>query len=902
MDFDSLTDDGQQQPSVAKIQPSQQQPLKFDDLESDTEKQDSIGQHLLTVGESAANTILPGAAPLAEAELGKALGTKEFSLESQRARAATHPISNIAGGILGFGSGLGVAGEISAAGKALGLGSGVVAQALKYGLEGLLASGSNEAAKAITSDPGQTAGNAAINIGLSGLIGAGLGGSTSGIRSLWLARNAPKVASALDSASEAINSADVNLPNAAGEFVGAPGAPGIKENAPDIAAALDRQNIKATPALYSSEPLALNTEGNLAERPTFAGVALNKERLAYQNKLSETAASTLDDATGQSQATVGASIKKDISKSLIENLEPIEEGYRGAEKEFKSIPVSDDMKISAIDPIANHDFVRLDPEAASVAKKVSNQIQGIENVSDLKKVRTLIGSQLNAEYGSGQGGGPKAQILQTAKTALSEMRSNALSEAASSGEISPDALENIKSLDAQYGAFQDTIKQLGVEGGLGRSNTARSLLSRFNNLSDESFTKKVFDTGDVRNMQFFKENFPDAFESARKFKLAEIQDAAIDHSQGANGKFSTAKFLNQVRKLDPEALKNVFNPEDWQKLKDIELLHEALPGKQNSSNTSYSMAFSNLLSPKGIVQNLTDTAQYAWLKSLPHLNEAAELAGGDTAAKLGAIHYAANVDKGTNPAAFKSMVDYIRATIKGESALSDGVKNLFDSSKAILPMHLVPDQDARDRLQKQLDLASNPQTALNPSPDAYSSYLPAHGTAHAQILGAATSYLAALKPTQPQMSPLDAKPPINKQAQAKYNRALDIAQQPLMALKYAKDGTLLPQDVHALRTIYPGLHDSIIKKITAGLIDNKGAHIPYNQRVGMNMLISGAPLDSTMTPMSAQAIMHSNASQQQPQAQGGSHKAGTGVALRQVNKVNDLFQTSSQARMAHRNK
>lgn len=885
----------------------------FDSLESDEDKYGGLGSQLGTAAESAASTLSFGTSRGAEALAGKALGIPALSGEAQRGREAQNPISNVVGqvGALVGGGALGSLGAgaeaIAGAGKlaSAGIESKALAGAVRFGVENALIQGGNEVGKLLTNAP-QTVGTAAANIGLAGIMGGVVGGSFGGLSSLWAARNADKVASALDSAGEAIGGQSAT--QSAGEATAADNvAPGdfsaVRQNTQEVLGAGDRLNIKISPEMVASDSLPRTLAGNLAERPSAAGVALAREQNAVASKLSDAAKSTLDDATSQSQASIGSQIKNDLSNTLKSNLEPIEKGYKEIEPTLKAVPVTDDLKLEAIDPIANHDYVKLDPASAGLAKTISGQIESIQNLSDLKKVRTLISSQLNEAYGSGQGSGPRAQILQTAKNSLTEIRGKALKVASINGNIASDALENINGLDAQYAGFQNTLKQLGVEGGLGKANNARALLSRFNDLSDESFTKKVFDTGDTRSLDFFRQNFPDAFDKARRFKLSEIYDNSVDHTLGNSGKFSTAKFLTQVRKLSPEAQQNVFNAEDLQKLRDIETVHEASIGKPNSSNTSYANTFGGFLSPSGLFQNLTDAAQLAWLKSLPHLSEAAELTGGDAAARLGALKFAGNVDKGTNPLAFKSMVDYLRATTRGQSSVSNAVKALFDAGKAVIPSHLIPDQESRDKLDKTLTAFQNPQNASNVA-GVVGHYLPDHATAIAQTSAAASNYLNALKPTQSVTSPLDATPPIDPSAQSKYNRALDVAQQPLMALKYTKDGTLLPQDVATLQTIYPGLHSSLVQKITNQMIEHKaaGGSIPYAQRVSLNMLMGGNPLDGTMTPQAMQSIMHSAAGQTQP-SQEQAHKSQgkqSSATLSQLNKVSSLYQTPLEARAANK--
>jgi hypothetical protein len=861
-----------------------------------------IGSQVGTALESGASTASFGLSRALENYGGKALGLPDLSFKSQEAREQANPISSTVGGIGAFVTGIGAGGIIPKIGSAVsdGIASKVVSGAVKYGIEGALAGADNETAKLVMNAP-DSVGQAAVNIGLSGLIGAGIGSAGGKIGSLWSATKGPEVGAALDSAADAIYGSTPDAAAAKAQMLDLgqgistpiPNAAKVAEDAYDL-------DVKLPTGTLLGENLPRNVASNLAERPSIAGVALNRERTAAAKQLAEAAQSTLEDASSDSAATVGAANKSDVIDTLKENYQPIKDEFQALEPEFKKARVSLGNKIPLVDSLLpeNNDLVRLDKTSAGVASEALEQIGKINNVNDLKTVRTIVNNNLNSLYRSGQGGSNEARVWQTVKNGLTNLRTTSLQDAVSEGTIKPDVLDRIGAVDAQHAAFKDTMRQLGVEGGLGRPNNIEALFQRFNDLSDESFTNRFFDTGDARNLEFSKTTFPEVFERSRQFKLNQIQEASADHTPGNLGKFSTQKFLSQVRKLSPEAQAAVFSPEDLPKIAKIENVHEAIPGLYNTSKTSYAEAFAKLFSPEGIVQNLTDTAQLAWLKALPHLNEAASLAGGDSAAKLGATVTAANLDKGTNPGAFKTMVDYIRATQKGNTALSSAVNGLLEGAKVVIPTHLIPNQESRDKLQKALDFTSNPVNAINGGAD-LGHYLPSHATAVGATTAQATQYLNALKPTQPKMSPLDAPPPVDKEAQYKYNRALDIAEQPLLVLQHVKNGTLQAADVQTLHAIYPALHSTMVQKLTNGLIE-KSPTMPYAQRVSLSNLIGGTPLDSTMTPQSMQAIIQSSVSQQvqrQQNAQGGSKQKKTSAAtLDQLNKVDRLYQTPSEAR------
>lgn len=257
--------------------------------------------------------------------------------------------------------------------------------------------------------------------------------------------------------------------------------------------------------------------------------------------------------------------------------------------------------------------------------------------------------------------------------------------------------------------------------------------------------------------------------------------------------------------------------------------------------------------------------------------------------------------------AAKASVDYLGNVIKGQNLLDSTISKLFSSGSEILAKDLIPTQSSRNLLQKSLDFASVPDNAVQVG-GKIGHYLPSHATAAAETTAAATNLFNSMKPTQPVMNPMDATPPIDKASESNYNRALDIAQQPLLALQHVKKGTLLPQDVQVLRTVFPNLHDAMIGKISTALIQNPDAkqNIPYAQRVSMNMFIGGNPLDGTMTPMAMQSIIHSASPQSQIQAaqtkSGGQRGHSSQSVLSQINKVNALTSTSTQASQINKRK
>lgn len=259
------------------------------------------------------------------------------------------------------------------------------------------------------------------------------------------------------------------------------------------------------------------------------------------------------------------------------------------------------------------------------------------------------------------------------------------------------------------------------------------------------------------------------------------------------------------------------------------------------------------------------------------------------------------LESASHGAAFKSGMDFVVNVVKGDRILSQAAENFFKSGAEIIPKQLMPNMTSRERLNKSLEYASNPNN-LEKVGGSLGHYLPNHATAAASSSAAAVSYFSQLKPKHVQISPLDKPTPSNHFQGSSYNRQLDIAQQPLLVLQHAKNGTLQMQDLKTLNTVYPNL----VPKLARSLYENmsktlsEGKAIPYKQRIGLSMLM-GQPIDSTLTQSAMQTIMMANASQPELQAPQAKTKRVSSSTSKSMDKVNQMYSTPQQSRESRRN-
>jgi len=255
-----------------------------------------------------------------------------------------------------------------------------------------------------------------------------------------------------------------------------------------------------------------------------------------------------------------------------------------------------------------------------------------------------------------------------------------------------------------------------------------------------------------------------------------------------------------------------------------------------------------------------------------------------------------------NSQAMKSSIDFAANSAKGATILNKAAGAFFKSGE-IVPQNLLPDEKSRQRVKSQIAaISGDSQFAKNVGGN-IGHYLPDHAVGAGMIAANAVNYLNTLKPKQTMNNPLDREPAISRVQDQKYNRAIDVAEQPLLVLHHAQKGSLQAQDVQTLNTLYPSLRKEMVSRITESMTNHvsAGNAVPYHQRQSLSMLL-GSPLDSTLALPITQAVMKANGSQQTSQAQAqpqGQHKA-SGKELDQINKVNQIYNTPIEQRLQNK--
>ncbi len=790
IDFDSLQDDSLNAP--VKSEPTgdlKGRAPAFDSLVDDEEKYGSLGQQAITGLEGAAQGVIGPLAPAAERFLG--VPTQDI-----RARAETNPITHGVGEAVGFGGSLlagageakivGSLGEMAA--KAAGVGlegastiSKIASHGIQTGAEMAALQASDEVSKMILQDPNQSLGTAAINVGLSGLMG-GVGGAAIGtISPLWKAS------------------------------VEKMGVPKLLDDA--------KAQYRFRQALPSGDvPTAITEEltGRMGEVDALREQMSNLKGSALERAMPE--------MTAENSAKIDAQVQ-DISNTMTKSIDK----------------ASDNAYLKGAVPKLQQDFQEFLEKVTDPNASFSDKFDAIDSLKRSQQAKARY--NLTAED-TALGSFTKS-TARDLRLALED--SQVWGEAA---EVQKKVNSAIKaSIDAEKDAASKfTSKMLGDR--VADPNKVNTLVNQ--SLKGKAGLKTDIMRNYLDNTQALADTINEIHTSAGlEAPIRLTPTAALDHTLGRSSPGTT---------------------------------------------------LGNWLYDKGLASvagHVGGEAIGAGLGSLVGHPIMGALAGEKMLAPAITSIAKPLMETASHSEAFKGSLEYVLSVMKGERLLNKATQNFFKAGFEVLPPRMIPDMASREKLEKSIEYASNPENAMKIGGN-LGHYLPAHATAAGATAATAINHLKSLKPVKAQASPLDKPAPINKMKQQQYQRALSISQQPLMILQYAKNGTLQNQDISTLQQIYPNLHAKMVDQVYQNMVKTlaDGHDIPYKQRQSLSLLM-GKPMDSTLTTQSMQAIMAANAPktpQQAPQSQ----KKPSRATANSMQKTNKMYATPDQARAASR--
>lgn len=774
------------------------------------------------------------------------------------------------------------------------VGSSAANQAIQFGL---MQSG-DEVSKMFSGapgyeNPGTAAETALTNIGLSTLLG-GAGGAvfTGAISPLWKATIGDRAENFLTALRSRANAETIPL------------AKGLE----DVA-----QYTNIPPELragFSNNPMIKEHYENLINSGTHSGEALRSTLDKFKEDLGSNLQNMFRPEESMTAHEAGEKAKESILAKAEELNSQVGKQYEALNPHNEAIEIPDKDRLKFYDTLIKQgqEFGSKGSASEGLFKNYAERALAQDNLQQLDKLVTEIGSDGYVAYRAGDFEKSKAlgdikeairdfqesQIGKSAEKSALGAGDKTLEEAASIGK---QFVEDRKAARSAYADFMEQMRDIASVGKLGKVKSFSHFQDALEKVPSAKFAEKLFDKKNIEGLNYLKENYPDILQDLISQKKQSMLEAA---TKGQD--FQHNVLLNQFSKLPKEVKDLMFSQEEQKAIDSSYSLLRQSNKVQNPSGTTRAKEMISKHMPAGVGAAVSILTGHNPLVGYL-IGEGAKFLGKDApdAIKLSLLKFLGSTGP-VDGEAWKVASDFINKTYKGQKLMSGAVQNIFKPGAEVLGSKYIPDDKIRNKLDERLkELKVNP-SALLETGGKIGHYLPDQNQALAQTASNATNYLNSLRPDLDKKAPLDSEPKMNAVAKANYNRALDIAEQPLVVLPEIKDGSITQQDVMHLRSLYPALYTQISTQLTQTMIQHlhDDGEIPYKTRLGMALFL-GQPLDSTMTPQSISAMnppggQTPTASQMQQMPSGGHH------SMKNLGKIAQSSMTASQSREVSRNK
>lgn len=572
--------------------------------------------------------------------------------------------------------------------------------------------------------------------------------------------------------------------------------------------------------------------------------------------------------------------------------------YMPAKTTTSTVPGSTSKIVDQLSQLAHTEGWAASP-SSDIMREVNRTIKELplqKTLSDLDNYSKAISDNTKSTLPFGQQT-PLSRAGQMIRKIVEDEKSNVIESKL--GTDAPGTLEMYKDAKAQYSNVAQIRNQIdaslharGSISGYGKAIRAMA------QTDGESVLNRLSGKGDASLLQTLQQHFPETANLVKQYHIDTALEGAA-RKAGPDEAFSAPHLIHNITKMSPEVQQFALPEGAAGKMEAGSTLLNQLKTLSKSFDKNAGGVGHALTKLPGSTLGLV-TGLMSHNPALGILTVLGKHAGSEAsdALRVGLLKWL-STDAPVSGEGFNSMVDMLHNSIKGDAMATKAATNVFRAGADVLPSSKMASDEKRVKFQKILDkLRDNPAPLFNDNNDHLGHYMPDHQVAMGQTMGSVMSYLNSIRPGIQKAGPLDSEIQPSSFQKADYNKALDIANQPLSVLPKIKAGTITPQDIRHLSAMYPALYKSLASKLTDQMAEHlsKDEPVPYKTRMSLSMFLA-QPLDSTMSPYS---IVAAQPLPPQEQPQGGAPGNKPKHSMNSLNKLPSQYQTPSQSRQTDR--
>lgn len=447
----------------------------------------------------------------------------------------------------------------------------------------------------------------------------------------------------------------------------------------------------------------------------------------------------------------------------------------------------------------------------------------------------------------------------------------------------------------QYRDFHTMSNELTDNLGVGNFKGAGTLKDKLEGMAPEDLLKKFSPRGNADAIPFLDKYFPETAKKVQEAETKKFLSPAVSQKEGESvlDVKKINKQLESLKKGSPEYANFVMHPDVQRAIQAAQTILDHNPGIKSSGTAGWMhkllhAPISGAISTVGILMGHNPVAAYL-------LSELAQKMSTNAtdAVKLAALKYMGS-SKPVSAPAFKATVEALENAMQGHLMIQRAAMNVLKPGSQVVATSAAKLVAQREKLNKIIEEnQNNPDKIMSFAQNSQvGHYMPQHQAALQQTTASQIQYLQSLKPQPFKSSPLGREIEPDKAAEARYNRALDIANDPTVVLQHVKDGSVQVNDIKDLQSLYPNLYQQMVKQLSSEVAEHteNDGQVPYKTRMGISLFMS-TPMDSTMQPQNIMAAQPMPQVPPQPPQKPMKGRQGKSA----INKMPNSYKTPGQA-------
>ena len=780
------------------------------------------------------------------------------------------------------------AGEVAAGAAArlgIGAGEGVLAKvgsgAIKAATENAILGSADEASKMFSQDPNQSAETAMTNIGLNAVLGGVTGGALGTVPAAWQAAQGTSLGKFLSAITNKANGLERStLPEAT---IGEAATKAGIDLAPEVKSSL------------SENPEARGMFQALQESTTRAGkeaqASMNQFKIQSGNAILSSLGKTGEDVANAKDISpfdLGNELKESLKKEIETKIDPLTEQFQKIKEQYSDTPIEAQAMNNLSDSISKfsqeqgYHLLEGSPQGA-IVDKVLSSLPNVKTLEDLRKITSNIGELTQNPEMWNLGKGLKGILRNGEEDILG----------AKLGAEAPDLLATHQQARGAYQQAMQTIDDLNDRLHVGKYAGPGTFVKALDDMKPEDVLRRLTPRNDASLLQSLDQNFGGTSNLVKNAYMSQALQAGSKGVQEGHV-INPNNLFKAIGSWSPELRQYALPQGAESQLGAIQDLLGKIPKSMNPSGTAktidalWSKVPGGATSMVSLLTGHNPIAGYV-------LGSLGRMVGREVpdAIKLATLKFLGS-DAPISSPAFKALAELAVHSIKGQNMTKNAIGSIFKSGMQVAPQAFSVKSKEIEKLKEKVDQASQDPTSLLQVAGHVNHYAPGHAQAFGATSARAVQYLNTLKPNESQMGAFGAKRVPSAIEKAKYNNALEIAQQPLTVIGKLKKGNLTPDDVNTVRTIYPNLYKNMVAQLTTAAIDHvgKGNSIPYKTKLQM-ALFTGSPMDASM---GAQALQRAQSSFMVAQAPAQQQARPSKKGMESFQKGNAMAMTPNQSR------